>query len=70
MSEMSGVGAASMSYAKEAYSANLNKEVVAHRGQQALDLLESASTVSSTPSASSGNHVTTDNLGQSVNIRV
>ena len=70
MSEISGVGAASMSYAKEAYSAFLNKEVIADRGQQALDLLESASSVNPTPAASSGNHMTTDNLGQSVNIRV
>ncbi|WP_133011829.1 hypothetical protein [Marinomonas flavescens] len=60
-----------VSYAKEAYGASLAKVAQVDKGQQALDLLESAKVVNpTTPAASSGSHMTTDNLGQSVNIHV
>ncbi|MEL0638190.1 hypothetical protein V6259_15670 [Marinomonas sp. TI.3.20] len=59
-----------VSYAKEAYGASLAKVAHVDKGQQALDLLESAKVVNPTPAASSGSHMTTDNLGQSVNIHV
>lgn len=61
---------AAMSYAKEAYSASISKEAQVQKGQVALDLLESTNKVNSTPAASSGTHMTTDNLGQNVNVTV
>lgn len=70
MPNISGTSPA-MSYATEAFSASLAKQAQVQRGQQALDLLESTKTVNETaPTATNGSHMTTDNLGQNVNIRV
>ncbi len=70
MASISGVGSEAMAYASEAYSASLAKSAQQQEGQQSLSLIESAAVQPITPPASSGAHVTTDVLGQNINIHV
>ncbi|MGR0280105.1 hypothetical protein ACUM5Y_13800 [Marinomonas dokdonensis] len=67
---MASIGSEAMAYASEAYSASLAKSAQQQEGQQSLSLIESAAVQPITPPASSGAHITTDVLGQHINIRV
>ena len=68
--EVNGVsGGAGMEFASEVYGASIAKVSQEQQAQQTLDLLASAAEVVQ-PSASQGSHMTTDNLGQNININV
>ncbi|MBJ7556127.1 hypothetical protein [Marinomonas spartinae] len=72
MDGISGASAAA-SYAREAYTAKLSQDAQVQQGQRALELLASTDSnpkANPTPAASSGSHMTTDNLGQNININV
>jgi hypothetical protein len=68
--EVNGVsGGLAMDFASEVYGASLAKSAQVQEGQQKLQLLDKAAE-NVTPAASQGSHMTTDNLGQNININV
>ena len=68
--EVNGVsGGAGMDFASEVYSASLAKRSQDQQAEQTLELLAKAAEVVQ-PAASQGSHMTTDNLGQNININV